>query len=483
MKAKFAIQLFTASLMLLATPAWGQISNRSGQKVEIYTTAKNTTLRLSDAGSLQLQPTSQQMNNGTWIFVDPTKTFQSVLGIGGALTDASAETIAKLPEKSQKELLTAYYNPEKGIGYTLARTNMNSCDFSSNSYTYVADHDSLLKTFSVSHDEKYRIPFIKKAIAAAGGNLTIFISPWSPPAWMKSNNDMLHGGKLLTQYSQTWANYFVKFIRAYESQGIPIWGMTVQNEPLSKQIWESCIFTAIDENDFIKNYLGPTLERDGLGSKKIIAWDHNRDLLYYSASVVLNDTAAAKYVWGIGYHWYESWSGGTMMFNNEKRVQEAFPLTHLLFTEGCIDHFNLNQVHDWSLGEKYGCSMIHDFNDGTVGWTDWNVLLNEKGGPNHAGNYCFAPIIADTRTGQLIYTNIYYYIGQFSKFVRPGAKRIISSSSSSQLLTTAFVNKDGKLAVIVMNPTDIKINYHLLIRGNAASTTSLPHSISTLIVE
>jgi glucosylceramidase len=172
-----------------------------------------------------------------------------------------------------------------------------------------------------------------------------------------------------------------------------------------------------------------------------------------------------------------------MMFNNEKRVQEAFPLTHLLFTEGCIDHFNLNQVHDWSLGEKYGCSMIHDFNDGTVGWTDWNVLLNEKGGPNHAGNYCFAPIIADTRTGQLIYTNIYYYIGQFSKFVRPGAKRIISSSSSSQLLTTAFVNKDGKLAVIVMNPTDIKINYHLLIRGNAASTTSLPHSISTLIVE
>ncbi|MBB3187559.1 glycoside hydrolase family 30 protein [Microbacter margulisiae] len=483
MRAKFAIPLFAALFVLFATFAWGQTTTFSGKKVEVYTTAKNTTLRLSDAGSLQLQPTSQEMNKGNWIFVDPTKTFQSVLGIGGALTDASAETFAKLPEKSQEEFLTAYYNPEKGIGYTLGRTNINSCDFSSDSYTYVANHDSLLKTFSIAHDEKYRIPFIKKIIAATDGNLTLFISPWSPPAWMKSNDDMLHGGKLLPRYRQAWANYFVKFIRAYQAQGIHIWGMTVQNEPLATQIWESCIYTAQDERDFIKNYLGPTLERDGLGSKKIIAWDHNRDLLYYRASVVLNDPQAAKYVWGIGYHWYESWSGGKMMFNNERRVQEAFPNTHLLFTEGCVDRFNFNQVHDWSLGEKYGRSMIHDFNAGTVGWTDWNVLLNEKGGPNHVGNYCFAPIIADTRTGQLIYTNIYYYIGQFSKFVRPGAKRIISSSSSSQLLTTAFINKDGKLAVIVMNPTDTKITYHLWVGGSAAGTASLPHSISTLIVE
>jgi glucosylceramidase len=135
------------------------------------------------------------------------------------------------------------------------------------------------------------------------------------------------------------------------------------------------------------------------------------------------------------------------------------------------------------MGEKYGNSMIHDFNDGTVGWTDWNVLLDEKGGPNHVGNYCFAPIIGDTATGKLIFTNIYYYMGQFSKFVRPGAKRITSSSNTDRLLTTAFVNKDGKLAVIVMNSTDKGIDYHLWIAGKSVGTTSLPHSISTLIVE
>ncbi len=482
MNLKFAGQLFTISVMLLSTPTWGQVTIPLG-KGEIYTTAKDTPLRLSNVGSLYLEPASQAMNEGTSIFVDPTKTFQSVLGIGGALTDASAETFAKLPEKTQEELLTAYYNPEKGIGYTLGRTNINSCDFSSGSYTYVSNRDSLLKTFSIAHDEKYRIPFIKQAIAAAGGNLTLFASPWSPPAWMKDNDNMLHGGKLLPRYRQAWANYFVKFIRAYQAQGIPIWGMTVQNEPLATQIWESCIYTAQEERDFIKNYLGPTLARDGLGSKKIIAWDHNRDLLYYRASVVLNDPGAAKYIWGIGYHWYESWAGGKMMFNNERRVHEAFPNTHLLFTEGCVDHFNINQVHDWNLGEKYGRSMIHDFNDGTVGWTDWNVLLDEHGGPNHVGNYCFAPIIGDTQTGKLIYTNIYYYIGQFSKFVHPGAKRIISSPSSSQLLTTAFINKDGSLAIIVMNPTDSKINYHLWVSRKAAVTTSLPHSISTIVIK
>jgi len=164
-------------------------------------------------------------------------------------------------------------------------------------------------------------------------------------------------------------------------------------------------------------------------------------------------------------------------------VHEAYPNKHLLFTEGCAYDFHSNQIHDWWIGEIYGNAMIYDFNNGSEGWTDWNILLNENGGPNHTKNYCFAPIMADTKTGQLTYLNSYYYIGQFSKFVRPGDKRIISSSSSSNLLTTAFINKDGKLAIIVMNPSDSKIAYRVWIAGEAAATTSLPHSISTLVVE
>src|SRR5262249_12696570 len=151
---------------------------------------------------------------------------------------------------------------------------INSCDFSSDSYTYVSENDKDLKSFNVEHDEKFRIPLIKDALAKAG-KLTLFVSPWWPPAWMKDNTDMLHGGKLLPAYRQTWANYFVKFIKTYEKQGIPVWGLTVQNEPMANQKWESCIFTSEEERDFIKDYLGPTLKSEGLGSKKLIVWDHN----------------------------------------------------------------------------------------------------------------------------------------------------------------------------------------------------------------
>jgi glucosylceramidase len=318
---------------------------------------------------------------------------------------------------------------------------------------------------------------------AANGKLKLFVSPWSPPAWMKDNNDMLHGGRLKPSFRQSWANYYVKFIKAYESAGIPVWGLTVQNEPMATQKWESCNFTAEEERDFIKQYLGPTLIKQGLSSKRLMAWDHNRDLLYQRASTILHDPEAAKYVWGIGYHWYETWTGSDMQFDNCRRVAESFPGTNLVFTEGCIESFTLDRVKDWAMGERYGRSLIHDLNAGTVAWTDWNILLDENGGPNHTGNFCFAPIHADTRTGALMYTNSYYYLGHFSKFIRPGARRIISSSNRDKLQTTAFLNRDGKIAVVVMNNSDGKIPYYLWIKGNAAAITSLPHSIATLILQ
>jgi glucosylceramidase len=251
---------------------------------------------------------------------------------------------------------------------------------------------------------------------------------------------------------------------------------------MAKQKWESCIFTAEEERDFVKEYLGPTLHKSGLADKKLIAWDHNRDLIVQRASTILNDPEAAKYIWGIGFHWYETWTGSKMQFENLKRVAESFPSKNLIFTEGCIEKFNFSNLGDWAIGERYGTSMINDFNAGTAAWTDWNILLDENGGPNHVGNFCFAPVHADTHTGKLIYTNSYYYLGHFSKFIRPGAKRIISASSRDQLQTTAFMNTDGKIAVVVMNTSDQKISYHLWLQGKAAETESLPHSITTLVV-
>ncbi len=481
---------FLSGLMMLfasgVTKAGNSLTNTGNKAVKkavVYTTAENTRLRLSITDTLKLTGFGQPLETQPCVFVDPGRTFQTMIGIGGALTDASAETFAKMPKEKQQEILQQYFDPEKGLGYTLVRTNIHSCDFSSSSYTYVNENDAALNSFSVAHDRQFRIPFIKQATAAAGGTLTLFASPWSPPAWMKDNKDMLHGGKLKPAYYQSWADYFVKFIRAYQAEGIPVWGISVQNEPMAKQTWESCIYTAEEERDFIKNFLGPTLQKAGLSEKKLIAWDHNRDLIYQRASIILSDPEAAKYVWGIGFHWYEDWTGGGKLFDNVKRVNEAYPNTHLIFTEGCAESFTFSKMYEWKWGEVYGRSMINDFNNGTVGWTDWNILLDETGGPNHVQNLCFAPLHANTRTGELYYLSSFYYIGHFSKFIRPGAKRIISSASRGQLLTTAFLNTSGKIVVIVMNQSNEKIAYRLWISGQAAETTSLPHSIQTLVVE
>lgn len=463
------------------TKTFEQKYSVEGKQVIVYTTAEGTELRLSNSGNGIFKPEDQSTESEVSIFVNPNKTFQTFWGIGGAITDASAEVFAKLSEEKEKEFLNAYYDEQEGIGYTLARTPIHSCDFSSASFTYVSDEDKELKSFNIDHDKQYRIPLIKKATEIAGGELPLYASPWSPPAFMKSNNDMLHGGKLLPEYFEAWALYYTKFIKAYEKEGMPIWGITIQNEPLAKQIWESCIYTAVEERDFLKNYLGPVMEREGLGSKNIVVWDHNRDLITNRANVIFDDPEASKYAWGIGFHWYEIWAGGEYMYENLARINESYPEKKLLFTEGCVESFDETQYQRWSNGERYGQSMINDFNRGTVGWTDWNILLDETGGPNHVGNYCFAPIHADTRTGELIYTPSYYYIGHFSKFIRPNAKRVSTVSSRSHLLSTSFLNENGKMATVIMNQTDMKIKYKLFVDQNAIEGTSLPHSIQTLL--
>jgi glucosylceramidase len=485
---KYPIYIATAILFAACatkkseTPAATAFS-AEGKKVLAYTTADSSSYRLALTDTLSFKQKGQPPENEIIVFVDPARTFQTYFGIGAALTDASAETFYKLPKDKQQELLKAYFDKQNGIGYTIARTNINSCDFSSDMYTYVAEGDKELKTFNIDHDKKYKIPFIKEAAKAAGGQLNLFASPWSPPAFMKDNNDVLHGGKLKPEFYHAWALYYTKFIKEYEKEGVPVWGISIQNEPMATQRWESCLYTAEEERDFLKNHLGPVMHEEGLKDKKIIVWDHNRDLMYQRAQTYFNDPEAAKYAWGIGFHWYEDWSGGTPMYENVKRVYETFPGKNILFTEGCAESFDAKRYSVWSLGEEYGRSMINDFNNGMVGFTDWNILLDETGGPNHVQNFCFAPVHGDTKTGQLLYTNAYYYIGHFSKFIQPGAKRIICSASRSQLLTTGFANPDGSTVVVVMNQGNAKTPFYLWIYGQAAETTVLPHSINTYVIK
>jgi glucosylceramidase len=448
--------------------------------LQVYTTAKDTELRLTKTSEQVFKKKVQPLETEVAIFINPKKTFQKYLGIGGAITDASSEVFATLNETQQNKLLESLYGKD-GIGYNIIRTSIHSSDFGLGSFTYVKEGDADLKTFSIEKDKEKRIPFIKRAIDLIKNDLVFYASPWSPPAFMKSNKNMLQGGKLLPEFRQAWADYYVKFIKAYEEEGIPVWGLTIQNEPMAVQRWESCIYTADEERDFLKNYLGPTLEKEGLGDKKIVVWDHNRDLISERANTIFEDPEASKYAWGIGFHWYETWTGGLPKYDNLKNINESFPSKNMLFTEGCQEGFDTERLHFWPNAERYGNSMINDFNSGVVGWTDWNILLDERGGPNHVQNFCFAPIHANTKTGELIYTPTYYYIGHFSKFIKPGALRVSTTTSRTTIESTSFQNENGSIVTVVMNKTDHTIGYKLIVGAAETYLEIQPRAMQTII--
>jgi glucosylceramidase len=463
-------------VLLCCAPILPGFAAPTTHDVAEYITAKGTGERLSARSGLKLEPLAQPDESFPTVMVDSGKTFQTIVGIGGALTDAAAEVYSRLPPEQQARLLTAYFDMTKGIGYSLCRTNIHSCDFSSDSYTYAPAGDKDLVHFSIAHDLRYRIPFIKAALAAAPQPFKLFASPWSPPGWMKTSGNMLKGGKLKPDYAETWADYYGRFVHAYEKEGINIWGLTVQNEPMATQTWESCVFTGDEERAFVRDHLGPALARAGLAGLKLMVWDHNRGIMYERAKAIYDDAETAKYVWGTAFHWYVG-----DHFDNVRLVHEAWPDKNLLMSEACLYPFDPGRFQDWSLGEVYGNAIMHDLNNWAAGWTDWNILLDEHGGPNHVGNYCFAPVHADTGSGALTFLNSYYYIGHFSKFIRPGARRVATTLNDDRLLATGFKNADGRIVVVVLNLRDEAVDFKLWIDGQAATTTSPAHSIITLL--
>ncbi len=443
-------------------------------RVERFQTAKNTGDRLNKKQPLYLSASEKQA--GVTVEIDPRKSYQVYEGFGGAFTEAAADTFYKMSQEKRREILDAYFT-EAGLNYTFCRTHINSCDFALGNYAYdEVEGDEALEHFTIERDRKLLLPMIKEAIAHRGGRLRLLASPWSPPYWMKTNGEMNHGGKLKNEYRKSWARYYAKYIKAYAEEGVAIWGISVQNEPDAVQTWDSCIYSHEEERDFVRDYLGPTLKEEGLEDIKIIVWDHNTDQVYDRAKVILEDEACAAYVWGVGFHWY---SGD--QFENLSKTHEAFPDKKLLFTEGCQEGLH---VESWDVGERYGHNIINDFNNWTVGWIDWNLVLNEIGGPNHVENYCDAPVVADTRTDEVIYESSYYYIGHFSKYLVPGAVRIgCRCSMEGKLEATAFKNPDGTIVVVVMNSGDSDIEYTLKSDKGSVEVEAPARSIVTLLYE
>jgi glucosylceramidase len=451
-----------ATLAMISDPA-----------IRCFLTSRHGAARLSERAVFTARGECAGLSR---VWVDPRRVFQTIEGFGGAFTEAAAVTWHKLSPVRREEVLTNYFDREAGHGYSLCRVHMNSCDFALSNYAHVeTPGDVDLKSFSIERDRWALLPFIKAAQRVAGGAFKLLVSPWSPPAWMKSNGEMNLGGKLLPQFANAWARCFVRFIEAYEREGVPVWAVSVQNEPEAAQRWDSCIYGPEEERNFVRDHLGPELAQAGLDRVKIVIWDHNRDRMVERTSVVYADPEAAKYIWGTGFHWY-----GEDHFDQVQLVHDAWPEKKLLFTEGCQE----GGPHDgsWDLGERYAHSMINDLNRWTVGWIDWNLVLDESGGPNHVGNLCSAPILIDTANDALLHQSSYYYIGHFARFVKPGARRVLCASARQDLEAAAFTNPDGSIATVVMNRTEAPIGFVLRCGRSDVSTELSPRSIATYLI-
>ena len=441
--------------------------------LSLYLSSMNNDNRLT---KINIKPLIKNKSSKRFIKIHKENLKQTVLGFGGSFTESSASIYHNLSQTKKDEIIEAYFG-KTGNNYSIGRTHINSCDFSLENYAHCETPGDIdLKNFSISRNKKDLIPFIKDALRITKNKFRIMASPWSPPAWMKTNDQMNEGGKLKEEYKRAWADYYCKFIEFYHKEEVPIWGISVQNEPEAKQTWDSCLYTAEEERDFIKYYLGPSLDRHNLSDKKVIIWDHNRDMMVERARTVLKDPEAAKFVWGTGFHWY---CGDH--FDNVQKVHDEFPDKNLIFTEGCQE--GGPHLGSWDLGERYATSIINDLNRWTVAWLDWNLILDTQGGPNHVGNYCSAPMIVDTNTQEILYQSSYFYIGHFSRFIKQGDS-ILEIENDTNLLSLSSVSKHkDKINTVILNKSNASESFKYLGANTSVDLTIPERSIITLTEE
>jgi glucosylceramidase len=469
--------------------------------VEIFETAAN-------GNKLTAVKQSAAAGDAVTLVINAEQYFQTITGFGGSFTEASAYLLNRLSKASRDKILKAYFSKE-GAAYSLTRTHINSCDFSLSNYAYAMKAgDKNLNSFSIEHDKNDLIPMIKGAMQFSKDGFKIIASPWTAPPWMKDNNDW-RGGKLLPEYNQTWALYFEKYIRAYQNEGINIWGVTVENEPLGNdKNWESMHFTPGEMTAFVQNYLGPYFEKAGLSHIPILGFDQNRgEELEKWANAMYADEQTSKYFGGMAVHWYAS----TYDFfpASLQYTHKLAPKKYLINTEACIDadvpHWKDDnwywsaEATDWGwnwANEKdkylhpkyvpvfrYAGDIIGCLNNYVDGWIDWNMVLNRQGGPNWFKNWCTAPVIVDEEKDEVYFTPLYYTMAHFSKFIRPGAVRIGFENPDTELMVTAVKNPDNSIAVIVCNKTEKEKIIHISVNGKKVNSRISAKAIQTVVIK
>ncbi len=435
----------------------------------------------------------------------PEEKYQTITGFGGSFTESSAYLLNQLSKKNKELILEAYFGSE-GAKYSLTRTHINSCDFSLSNYSYApVAGDLALENFSIDEDKDDIIPMIKEAMAISEDGFKILSSPWTAPPWMKDNKKWT-GGKLLPEYYDTWALFFSKYIAAYKKEGIDIWGLTVENEPLgNNNNWESMHFSPEEMVEFVSKNLGPKLENDG-HDIKILGYDQNRDELKEWADIMYKDEESAKYFDGMAIHWYAS----TYDFMPEalQYTYKKAPNKLMIQSEACVDsevpHWQDDAWYwskegtdwgwDWAPDEqkylhpkyvpvyRYARDIIGCMNNHVQGWIDWNMVLDRQGGPNWVKNWCVAPVIVDPEKDEVYFTPLYHTMAHFSKYIRPGAVRIGFEISDQDLMMTAAKNPDGSIALVVLNMNKEAKHLKLELEGKETIFKIDAQAIQTIIV-
>lgn len=414
-------------------------------------------------------------SGGTLITVSPTTTFQTISGFGAALTDSSAWLMENRMSAAQRDkLLRQLFSPEAGIGVNYLRLPMGASDFTASGFYSYNDNppggsDPTQANFSVAHDEQYIIPQLLQA-RDLNPDLKIMASPWSAPAWMKTNNSMT-GGSLRTNYEASYALYLAKFIQAYETAGLPIDALTLQNEPLHTSNYPTMAMSATQQTNLIKNHVGPLFAAEGIDTK-IVAYDHNWDNTAYPLQV-LGDPDANQYVAGTAFHAY----AGNV--SAQTTVRNAHPDKDIYFTE--------ITGGDWAT--NFGDNLVWNFQNIFIGATRnwaktallWNIALDQNNGPHQGGcSDCRGVVTINSNTGNATFNEEFYSLGQMTKAVQSGAVRI-NSTANSTFNTVAFTNPDGSTALVALNPNSAASTIRVYYAGEHFSYQIPGKSVATFL--
>ena len=463
-------------------------ASAEGPTAKVWISSQDMKCTLTPGKPIAIQPKAKAKPEGSVIEVDPGKTYQSILGMGGSFEHTTCYNLFKLGPEKMAETIERLVNPETGIGMNLMRICIGTPDFTGEPwYSYddmpPGEKDPDLAHFSIEKDRAYVLPVLKKALEK-NPDMLFYASPWSPPGWMKSCDDMI-GGYLLPRYYDVYARYFAKFVQAYAAEGIPVYAVTPQNEPgvntrdyPVSEWYPSCQWSLIkdedtywpvdvnvmghNERDFIKKCLGPAFKENGLATK-IWCYDHNFNNLWYPRAI-LSDPEAAQYVDGTALHGYAGKPADMAAFHDE------FPEKDVYFSEGSMP------------GIRGALRIVELFRNWSRTYNDWVEMIDYDGKPNNGPFKTNSTCIQPRRDGSGVdYHFTYYSYGQFMKFVKRGALRIASTEGSAGFNNVAFKNPNGELALVAVNGQDKSVSFTVAFGKEAFKATLPAKSAGTFV--